>query len=74
MSKVQHQWNPVRIVIGAILNADFEMLPFDQPAVAVFLEIKEAGCSLNIGKSFRVLRLKQLKPLAAHRAELKIPD
>ena len=40
MGTVQDQRNAVWIVIRAVLNADFEMLPFDQPAVAVLLEIQ----------------------------------
>ena len=70
MSKVQYHWNSVRVVIGAILDRYGKVLSPDQTAVTVFLEIKEAGCSLNIRKRFRVLRLKQLEPLSAHSAKL----
>jgi len=56
------------------LDAHRKVFAIDQTAVTVFLEIKEAGCSLNIGKSFRVLLLKQLKPFATCDAELQIPD
>jgi hypothetical protein len=65
--------NPVRIVIGTVLNGGCEILPPNQSTIAILLEIKESGCSLNFRKRCRVLFLKELKPLPAGGAELQIP-
>ena len=56
------------------MNADFEILPLYESAIAVLLKVKEPGCALDVGKRLRVLLLEEFEPFAAHGAELQIPD